>query len=853
MKTILHKEQIVRTYALRAVKHVKKHKVHYAFGLFGSFALIKMIVLFIWLFGIATIKNTFAAWTILSPGDIVIVTANATDPDLFEFVPRVDLDAGTVIYFTDNAWNENNTRRTTEWTLKYTAPSTIAAGTAISFVSWHEISFPSIWASSWSFSLSTAWDNILIYQWTIYNDPNPNFVYGIWWWIATSRISSGIPIANNSYIPSGLSLWTTILAYSPWTHKNIQYACSNLGILSNNFLSTISNVSSRAWNPSTRYSPSSCTFDPIKPQLSIDLAEGQNDPTSWSTIKFLVTLSEPIDTGTFICSDVWLVGTVATKTCETITEIHPNNGTTFEVTVNTTNNGFLRLEIEPERVTDIAGNPNDWPTVIDDSVIINVTPPHLSEITPIPTISSSTTPNYTFRSTEWWSITYGWSCSSPTTVAAPWNNTITLNTLSDGTYTDCTIIVTDDLWSISAPLAVSTFTIDTTVPFITETVPVSTPTANTTPEYTFTTNKSWLQILYNGDCTSTTTTTLSWANSIIFDPLHEWTHNNCVINIIDWIGNTGTLNVSSFTIDTVAPIISEIVPIITPTEDTTPEYTFTTNEGGNIIYWWSCSSTTNIAMLGDNVIALDTLTPSTYSDCTITVSDWAWNISNILSISSFIITIPPSWNVWWWGIVLHIDNCPDGDLSSSYYDGICTIESNNETTAEDSIIDTKENTETEIDWHASANTPSYERTINRKTLAKFLVFFAKDILDFTPNTEKSCIFFDIKNETLNDQLIIQQSCQLELMGLQQNGTTSSATFRPMAIVTYNEFITTLSRLIFDGENNISLASSLDFYANHSLALQNNDLLKHIPERITQSVVVDILKMIHNNPNIIERK
>jgi hypothetical protein len=44
-----------------------------------------------------------------------------------------------------------------------------------------------------------------------------------------------------------------------------------------------------------------------------------------------------------------------------------------------------------------------------------------------------------------------------------------------------------------------------------------------------------------------------------------------------------------------------------------------------------------------------------------------------------------------------------------------------------------------------------------------LVFFAQEVLDIEPNMEKSCVFIDIKNETNDDQLIIQQACQLDLM------------------------------------------------------------------------------------------
>ena len=55
-----------------------------------------------------------------------------------------------------------------------------------------------------------------------------------------------------------------------------------------------------------------------------------------------------------------------------------------------------------------------------------------------------TTPNYTFSSSKSGTITYGGSCSSSTTIAISGINTITLNALTDGTYDDCTITVTEN-------------------------------------------------------------------------------------------------------------------------------------------------------------------------------------------------------------------------------------------------------------------------------------------------------------------------------------------------------------------------------------------------------------------------
>ena len=91
--------------------------------------------------------------------------------------------------------------------------------------------------------------------------------------------------------------------------------------------------------------------------------------------------------------------------------------------------------------------------------------PVLTEVTAVTTPTNDNTPDYTFSSDEAGTITYGGSCSSGTTSATTGNNTITLVSLSDGTYTDCTIKVTDSAGSVSNSLTITSFTVDTTAVF----------------------------------------------------------------------------------------------------------------------------------------------------------------------------------------------------------------------------------------------------------------------------------------------------------------------------------------------------------------------------------------------------
>jgi len=89
----------------------------------------------------------------------------------------------------------------------------------------------------------------------------------------------------------------------------------------------------------------------------------------------------------------------------------------------------------------------------------DTTAPILNEVTAVTTPTTDTTPNYTFSSSEAGTITYGGSCSSRTKKAKSGNNTITLRTLSNGTYSDCTITVKNTLGN-SATLIISTFVVD---------------------------------------------------------------------------------------------------------------------------------------------------------------------------------------------------------------------------------------------------------------------------------------------------------------------------------------------------------------------------------------------------------
>ena len=98
----------------------------------------------------------------------------------------------------------------------------------------------------------------------------------------------------------------------------------------------------------------------------------------------------------------------------------------------------------------------------ESTTTTDTTAPILAEVTAVTALTNDTTPAYTFSSTEAGTITYGGSCTSSTTSASSGNNAITFNTLSIGTYDNCTVMVTDNALNSSSNLPVSTFTVDNT-------------------------------------------------------------------------------------------------------------------------------------------------------------------------------------------------------------------------------------------------------------------------------------------------------------------------------------------------------------------------------------------------------
>lgn len=117
------------------------------------------------------------------------------------------------------------------------------------------------------------------------------------------------------------------------------------------------------------------TIDTIAPTVTINQADGQPDPATGNgaVIHFKAVFSEPV-TG-FTNSDVTLSGTAGATTV-VVTQIAPNNGTTYDVAVSgMTQAGTVTASIPASAAQDAAANGNTASTSTDNTVTYNPNSP----------------------------------------------------------------------------------------------------------------------------------------------------------------------------------------------------------------------------------------------------------------------------------------------------------------------------------------------------------------------------------------------------------------------------------------------------------------------------------------------
>ncbi len=136
----------------------------------------------------------------------------------------------------------------------------------------------------------------------------------------------------------------------------------------------------------------------------------------------------------------------------------------------------------------------------------------------------------------------------------PNDSGIVVITLSDTMTTDETPTVNyvgliEDL-NDNIALNVSKIATDGVTPVLAEVTPVTTPTMDNTPDYTFSSSEAGA-ITYGVSCSSVTAAATAGNNPITFNALADGTYNDCTITVTDSSSNVSTpLSISPFQVDT---------------------------------------------------------------------------------------------------------------------------------------------------------------------------------------------------------------------------------------------------------------------------------------------------------------
>jgi|GEM_PF-3074459 len=328
----------------------------------------------------------------------------------------------------------------------------------------------------------------------------------------TSSDTSSLTLAEGNYFEDEYSLNFQSAAVG----HTYQFRISKAGVALNIYLQT----------PSV----SPLSADSTPPTVStLSPADGATNVAANSNL--VITFSEAVDAETGNINLYKTTGDVLVQAFDVTTDITGTGSDT--ITINPTSNldggTDYYIKIDATAFDDTAGNSYAG---IDDTTTWNfttadITAPTVSEITAVSTPTTDTTPNYTFNSTEAGTITYGGDCSSSTSSAVAGDNTITLTTLSDGTYSNCTIRVTDASNNQSSALSITSFTIDTASPTVSVVNSASSATGAT---ITWTTNESSSSKVdygttasYGGSTTESDTSTRVTSHSVLLTGLSSCT------------------------------------------------------------------------------------------------------------------------------------------------------------------------------------------------------------------------------------------------------------------------------------------------------------------------------------------
>jgi len=194
----------------------------------------------------------------------------------------------------------------------------------------------------------------------------------------TERPEVSTPLASS---PSGTYNTTQNINLSSTYSDYIKYSTSSLpdtcddGLLYNDVISISSSETLYVRACDDEGNSATATFsyviDSVPSNVTINQKSGTNDPSNVDAV-FTVVFDNAVLAGTFTKTDISTVGSTATGIdISSITEIEPNDGTTFEVVITTTGDGIVVASVLPDGIADSLGNTNNASTSDDNSITID--------------------------------------------------------------------------------------------------------------------------------------------------------------------------------------------------------------------------------------------------------------------------------------------------------------------------------------------------------------------------------------------------------------------------------------------------------------------------------------------------
>ena len=249
---------------------------------------------------------------------------------------------------------------------------------------------------------------------------------------------------------------------------------------------------------------------------TVVLSSTTGSSTNAASIPVTATFSEPVS---------GLASTSVQATNATVSAVS-GSGTSYSFTLTPAAQGTTTVMLPADAATSTASSTGSQASNML-SFIYDTTAPVITQVTGIASTTASSSPSYTFSSTEAGAIGLSGGCTSTTTTAVSGSNMLTFNPLANGTYS-CSLAVTDTAGNASNSLPIN-FTVNapaTTTPVISNLSIANIGTTTATVTWNTDAN-STTQVFYGTSTaygsSSTLNTTATTTHSVMLTNLSEAT------------------------------------------------------------------------------------------------------------------------------------------------------------------------------------------------------------------------------------------------------------------------------------------------------------------------------------------